>query len=463
MAELDSLLKQSANKRSTALFMRDLYIVALCIGATLAAGPSVSAVAVAPPLVQAVLSDSAVVVEIYSDAHKKVGYGSGVIVSPAVVITNCHVLRHGKHYKVRYKTNEHKGELLYADVARDLCSIQVPSLHGIPANLGSTVAIREGDPVYTVAAPTIPELVIHTGKVEAMRETPGGFYIRTSAFASTGSSGGGLFTAEGKLVGIIAFGPTARVWLQTFALPVEWIELLPKRSVGIRLYSTRTQSDYTIVIDELKAKKKWRELIAFSDDWLNAQPEYPRTWLANNAKARSLFELGNLPQALATYQKVVAIEPLDDSAWHNMGNIYVALGQYDEAIMPYERAVAHSTVPKATAAAYANIGNVYNRKGETDSARKAFENAVRLNPDAAEALRNLGNAWTRLGQPAVGLPFIERAIKITPNDPQAWLSLTLAHHIRGDQQGCARGLKRLQELSPELASKASQALSCKTK
>ncbi|MDZ4343986.1 MAG: tetratricopeptide repeat-containing serine protease family protein [Candidatus Binatia bacterium] len=421
-----------------------------------------------PASVQAVLSDSAVVVEVYSVNHKRIGHGSGVIVSPSEVITNCHVLRRGRHYRVRYRAEDHQGELLYADVARDLCSIQVRSLGGIPAKLGSTAAVREGDSVYTVAAPKIPELVIHSGKVEALRETSNGFYIRTSAFASTGSSGGGVFTAEGKLIGIIAFGPTAsrereEVQPRTFAPPVEWIELIPRRSVGTKLYTTRTQYDYMTIIDDLKAKMKWQELIAFSDGWLSTQPDYPATWIANNAKAYSMFEMGKLLQALATYQKVVAIEPLDDSAWNNMGNVHAALMQYDVAIISYERAAALSTAPKATAATYANIGIVYNRKGETDSARKAYEHAVRLNPDAAEALRNLGIAWTQLGNPAAGLPFIERAIKITPYDPQAWLGLALAHHIRGDQQGCAKALKRLQELSPELANKSSQALSCKTK
>lgn len=419
----------------------------------------------APIAVKAVLAHSAVVVELFSNSLKKLGHGSGVIISPTEVITNCHVLKPGKVYKVHYQTKVHDGQLLYADADRDLCSLRVPSLGGIPAKLGRTSALKEGESVFTVAAPKTLVLVIHGGKVQALRPTSNGSYIRNTAFASNGSSGGGVFISDGTLVGIITFGPTSKdkagIQSPTFAQPVEWIEGLSKRSIGNALYTTRSKHDYESMINELTGKQQWTELITFSERWLSTKPEYPGPMIAKEAKAHSFFKLGKFAQAIALYQEVVAIEPLASSAWHNMGNVYSGIGNINAAINAFERAAVSEPNPKEASASYFNLALMYNRNEQTESARKAYEQSLRLNPNQPEALRNLGIAWTSLGKPSTGLPFIESAIKLAPNDPQAWLALALAYHMSGDLRKRNGAWKRLEELNPQMSNQLGKVLKAK--
>jgi len=65
--------------------------------------------------------------------------------------------------------------------------------------------VKIGEPVFTVGAPQGLELSLADGIVSSKRSIDEGRLIQTSAPISKGSSGGGLFDAEGNLVGITTF------------------------------------------------------------------------------------------------------------------------------------------------------------------------------------------------------------------------------------------------------------------
>jgi hypothetical protein len=78
-----------------------------------------------------------------------------------------------------------------------------------------------GEPVYAVGAPQGLELSLSEGIVSQLRGGPPPL-IQTTVAISQGSSGGGLFNAEGELVGITTFYLKDSQNLN-FAVPVEWI------------------------------------------------------------------------------------------------------------------------------------------------------------------------------------------------------------------------------------------------
>lgn len=81
--------------------------------------------------------------------------------------------------------------------------------------------LKVGEPVYTVGAPQGLELSLSEGIVSQLRGGPPPI-IQTTAAVSPGSSGGGLFNAEGELVGITTLQVEGGQNLN-FAVPVEWI------------------------------------------------------------------------------------------------------------------------------------------------------------------------------------------------------------------------------------------------
>lgn len=177
-------------------------------------------------------SRSVVVVHGVNQEGRPATQGSGVVIAPGVVVTNCHVLGLTTSARVLHGGRARPAVLRHADAKRDLCSLSVEGLSAPPAQLGGVFPVQVGDRVYAIGTPRGFELTLSEGLVSGLRPTAGGAVLQITAPVSPGSSGGGLFDTSGKLVGV-----TTSQWLESqqinFAVPVEWIEELPLRDTAI--------------------------------------------------------------------------------------------------------------------------------------------------------------------------------------------------------------------------------------
>jgi S1-C subfamily serine protease len=167
-------------------------------------------------------------------ARKLVALGSAVVYAPGRLVTNCHVLAPGiggdaslqpllAEIKAAGQRGGRRVRLASADPARDLCILDAPGLDAPAVALGSTRGLAVGQPVYAVGSPRGLELTLSGGLVSALRKSGAEPVIQTDASVSPGSSGGGLFDAQGRLIGITSFNVQGGQNLN-FALPVEWIK-----------------------------------------------------------------------------------------------------------------------------------------------------------------------------------------------------------------------------------------------
>ena len=180
-----------------------------------------SALALTASQVYEQVKDSVVVVKAYDQQGKPVGLGSGVMLPSGDVITNYHVVKAGVRYTVGRGKQGMPATLKAGDPDKDLCLLTAPGLAAKPARLGKAARLKVGEPVYAVGAPQGLELSLSEGIVSQLRGGPPPI-IQTTVAISQGSSGGGLFNAEGELVGITTFYLKDGQSLN-FALPVEWI------------------------------------------------------------------------------------------------------------------------------------------------------------------------------------------------------------------------------------------------
>jgi serine protease Do len=155
--------------------------------------------------------------------------GSGVVVGPGRVITNCHVTSGAAQITVASGADSRSASVYIADEEFDLCSLDVGGLNAPAVMVGSVNTLRTGQRVFAIGAPLGLELTISEGIVSSLRETPNGKVIQTTAPVSPGSSGGGLFDVEGKLVGIITFQQRSGQNLN-FAVPADWIAEMRNRA-----------------------------------------------------------------------------------------------------------------------------------------------------------------------------------------------------------------------------------------
>jgi serine protease Do len=164
-------------------------------------------------------------------ARRIVGRGSGVFLDPELLVTNCHVIARGTRFEVRYMRKQASARLVAYDGERDLCVLHVRGLDGAPARVGEVEGLRVGQRVYAIGTPQGFELTMSEGLISGLRESAGGRYIQTTAPLSEGSSGGGLFDGDARLIGITSFIYSDGQNLN-FAAPAQWAAELVKKVSG---------------------------------------------------------------------------------------------------------------------------------------------------------------------------------------------------------------------------------------
>ena len=157
------------------------------------------------------------------------GLGSGFVISQdGLILTNAHVVRDAQEVTVKLADRrELKAKVLGADPATDIAVLRVQAA-GLPAvRLGDPRTLQVGDYVLAIGAPFGFDQSATAGIVSAKgRSLPGDAYvpfIQTDAAVNPGNSGGPLFDAAGRVVGINAqiYSQTGGYQGLSFAIPID--------------------------------------------------------------------------------------------------------------------------------------------------------------------------------------------------------------------------------------------------
>ncbi|KAF1058294.1 S1 family peptidase [Burkholderia gladioli] len=159
--------------------------------------------------------------------------GSAVLIAPGRFITACHVVE--KSIAVTLGNN---GATLKVDEVlrdpdnrRDLCLLRVAGKFEVaPVQVAPISTLRVGQRVYVISSPRGLELSLTDGLISSLRQEPESTVpiIQSSTPVTSGSSGGGLFDQQGRLVGVVRSVATATENF-AFSYPAEWVAQLPER------------------------------------------------------------------------------------------------------------------------------------------------------------------------------------------------------------------------------------------
>ncbi|MGH6626730.1 MAG: S1C family serine protease [Burkholderiaceae bacterium] len=176
------------------------------------------------------LSPSVWVVKTFDAQQRPLGSGSAVVIGPGRLITNCHVLAKAASFAIKQDNVAYGASLEYPDVKRDLCQIKVSNFNAPAVQIAPADALSVGSRVYAIGSPAGLENTISDGILSGLRggTDASGRLLQTTAPISPGSSGGGLFDSEGRLLGITTFILRDTHSLN-FAVPAEWIAEVPAR------------------------------------------------------------------------------------------------------------------------------------------------------------------------------------------------------------------------------------------
>jgi tetratricopeptide (TPR) repeat protein len=121
-------------------------------------------------------------------------------------------------------------------------------------------------------------------------------------------------------------------------------------------------------------------------------------------------------EAIASYQKVLKLDPDYAPAHINLGTLYYNQSDYEQAEAHYRKAIE---ADPRYALAYFDLGNVLDETQRVDEAIAAYGAALQLAPTYADAHYNLALAYERSRQPRLALRHWRAYLKLDGRGPWA--------------------------------------------
>ena len=402
---------------------------------------------------------SVVLVYALDSVGEEIAQGSGVVVGENYVATNCHVLESAWSVKIRQTETDETFAMgasrARTDEERDLCLLFVADLAkppaAQPAQMAGARGLEIGAEVFAIGAPNGWELSFTRGIVSQLRDIDGESapLIQTDAAITFGSSGGGLFDENGRLVGITTL--SSKDGNFNFAMPAEWVaEMLEEKSAAFSPPRAQAQTEsqissgsleWDILYDE--AVKLWkqgdyrrgisvaRKALSVAETSFGKDGRYTSISMSllgllykaqgDYAAAEPLHK-----RALAIQEKILGTQHPDTAtALDNLAGLYKAQGDYTAAEPLLKRALAiHEKTLGAqhliTARSLNNLAAFYYSQGDYAAAEPLHKRALAIyektlgaqHPSTATSLDNLAGLYKAQGDYAAAEPLYKRALAI---------------------------------------------------
>jgi predicted TPR repeat methyltransferase len=122
--------------------------------------------------------------------------------------------------------------------------------------------------------------------------------------------------------------------------------------------------------------------------------------------------------ALATYDKIIALDPALAPVHNNRGIVLQSLDRHAEALVSYDRAIA---IEPQFSSAHVNRGNALRQLKRSEEAVAAYDRALVLEPGRPQAWLDRGNALHDLGRHEDALAAYDRALGFDSELAHSWL------------------------------------------
>lgn len=159
--------------------------------------------------------------------------------------------------------------------------------------------------------------------------------------------------------------------------------------------------------------------------------------------ARRFEQQGNLPEALREYRAAIAKEPGRLGLHYEAGNILWRMRQLDAATRELQAELARSP---HHGMANLRLGQVFLAGNDAAQAVAFLELAVDAMSESADARRELGKAYRDLGRTADARTQWEAVAKARPDDDQVHYLLGNLYRQLGDPERARRELNRHSEI-----------------
>lgn len=382
-----------------------------------------------------------------------VSIGSGTIISSkGLILTNYHVVEgYDKVTVMVGDTHNVNGEVVGYDDGLDLAVVKI---EGGPWTFLPVTTNRPsvGDEIFTIgyALGLAGESTVTQGLVSALRHESRRTLIQTDAAINPGNSGGAAITSDGQFIGVPTskladaenigyliglfsvsndinrlmdtkeeyrlFVNGQRAVYQNLMLFVSLGSVTLSKAAGPRDAYSRNEVVSMVAQVPLGFQVQWNGVDTNNGNFASVKintdrfvtvdmipvptlrPTSTPTPFSHLSEGITLYRSGSYSLAINQFTSAILIDPNYALAYTWRGDSYYELGQYQQAIADYGRAIQLG----ATGVNYMNRGAAYYNTGEYQLALLDFDQNIALDSTNGTTYAWRGNTYYRIGLYALG-------------------------------------------------------------
>ncbi|MEG3858737.1 tetratricopeptide repeat-containing S1 family peptidase [Microcoleus sp. herbarium12] len=418
--------------------------------------------------------------------------GTGFIIAKQgttyTVLTANHVVADTKltytirsHTGKRYQVTSFK-RLQKSENEPDLAVVTFNSTDSYPVvTLGDSEQTIAGASIFVSGYPGIPESRNYQKErnfefvpgfvTSRISSHPQGYNLRYNVVTKGGMSGGAVFDAEGRVVGIhgegdrdydavtdgkvrtgLAFTKTgfnSAIPINTFLSKLSQaglnrsallINTSPTATAPLKLNNPQDAKTYYVRGLTRFDKGDLSGAVADFNQAIQTQSDYSEAYFY---RALAYFDLRQMPKSIADYSRAIALNASYVDAYYNRGLVLSALGDKPGAIADYTQVIR---LDRNFAAAYNNRGLALSDLGDQKGAIDDFNQALQINPGRANTYFNRGLALFRINNDRSALADYTQAIQLNPSYAKAFANRGITLVRMGDTKGAIADLQQAANL-----------------
>jgi Flp pilus assembly protein TadD len=190
-----------------------------------------------------------------------------------------------------------------------------------------------------------------------------------------------------------------------------------------------------------------------ADKWFTKAVEWnPQDELGWYYLGRTKYNENRFEEAVAAFQKCLALKPKDVKAEDNLGLSYEGLNRVEDALAAYRTAISWQADAAAKdAGPYLDLGSLLVDSDQASEALPHLREAAALEPGDFRMHRALGKAYAHLNRAAEARQELEKAVTLAPEDAPVHFMLAQVYR----KLGMAAETKRETEKYSQLTGAAS--------
>jgi len=188
-----------------------------------------------------------------------------------------------------------------------------------------------------------------------------------------------------------------------------------------------------------------------------------RTQLAQFAIAQAATSMsaGKNDEAISAFQKALAFDANNTTAYNYLGQLYLSKGDTANAIKSYQQLVRIQSNPNtqdgssnapSLEAATLGLANSYLQAKQYTQSEQQFKVAARLDPTDPVPPYTLGQQYLTQGRYSEALTQLQQAGKLSPNDGNVYFAMGSVYNAQGNFSAAVSALQSSIQLKPNFPS-----------